>query len=143
MLFVFEGAAEQFSDLRRGERIQDVNLGTGEKRRDHLEGRILRGCPDEDNVAGFDVRKKGVLLGFVEAVNFVDEDDGAMAGAGFLFGDGHDLFYLLDARENGAEGDEFGAGQTRDKAREGSFAAAGRSPEKHGAKIVVFDLDAQ
>ncbi len=84
-----------------------------------------------------------VLLGFVEAVNFVDEDDGAMAGAGFLLGHGHDFLYLLDAGEDGAEGDKLGAGQARDEARERGLSAAGRAPEEHGAEIVVFDLNAK
>ena len=36
-------------------------------------------APMKSDVAGFDVRQEGVLLGFVEAMNFVDEDDGALA----------------------------------------------------------------
>ena len=109
MFLVVEGAAEKLGDLRRGQRIEDVDFGAREKRRDHFEGRILGGRADEDDVAGFDVWKKCVLLGFVEAVNFIHEDDGAMAAAGLLLGYGHDLLDFLDAGENGAEGDEFGA----------------------------------
>jgi len=33
-------------------------------------------APIKDDVAGFNMREKGILLGFIEAVNFVDEDDG-------------------------------------------------------------------
>src|SRR5882672_666112 len=143
MFFVVEGAAEELGDLRCGKRIEDVNLRAREKRRDDFERRILGGGADKDNVARFDVREKGVLLGFVEAVNFVDEDDGAVAAAGFLFGDGHDFLDFLDARENGAERDKFRTRQARDETRERRFSAARRSPEKHGAEIVVFDLNAQ
>ena len=89
------------------------------------------------------MREKGVLLGFVEAVNLVDEDDGAVAGAGFMLGYGHDLLDFLDARENRAEGNEFGACQSGDEAGKRSFPAARRSPEEHGDKIVAFDLNSK
>src|SRR5260370_25290721 len=110
---------------------------------DELKGRIVGGGSDENDVAGCDVGEKGILLGFVEAVNFVDEDDGAVAGAGFTFSDGHGFLDFLDAGENGAEGNEFGAGQTRDESRQRGFTPAWRSPEKHGAQILVFDLNAK
>ncbi len=89
------------------------------------------------------MREKRILLGLVETVNFVDKDDGAMAGAGFLLGHGHDLLDFLDAGENGAEGDELGTRQARNEARESGLAAAGRAPEEHGAKIVIFNLHAK
>ncbi len=143
MLSVLEGAAEKLDDLRRSERIENVDLGAGEKRRNHFERRILRCRADEDDVAGLHVREKSILLSFVEAMNFVDEDDGAMAGAGFMLGHGHDFLDFLDAGEDGAEGNEFGTCQSGDKAREGGFPAAGRAPEEHRTKIVVFDLNAE
>src|SRR5204863_341942 len=120
MLFVRERAAKKLDDLRRGERLEDVNLGAGKKRGDDFERGIFGGGADERDVAGFDVRKKRVLLGFVEAVDFVDKDHGAVAGARFVFGSGHDVFDFLDAGENGAEGDEFGARETGNKASEGA-----------------------
>src|SRR5258708_24914058 len=88
---------EEFDDLRGGVGFEDVDLGAGEKRGDDLERGIFGGSADEENVAGLDVRKEGVLLGFVEAVDFVDEDDGAEAAAGFFFGFGHDFFYFFYA----------------------------------------------
>ena len=76
-------------------------------------------------------------------MNFVDEDDGAMAGAGFLLTHGHNFFDFLDTSKNGAERNEFGTCQTRNEAREGGLSTAGRAPEEHGAEIVVFDLNAK
>ena len=111
--------------------------------RDDFEGGIFSGGADEEDVPGFDVREEGVLLGFVEAMDFVNEDDGALAGAGFAFGVGHDFFNFFDAGGDGAEGDEFAFGEARDEAGEGGFAAAGRSPEKHGGEIIGFDLHAE
>jgi hypothetical protein len=60
-----------------------------------------------------------------------------------LFGHGHDFLDFFDAGENGAEGNEFGTRKARNEARECRFSAAWRSPEKHGAEVVVFDLNAK
>jgi len=65
VFFVVQGAPEKLDDLRRGERLENVNLGTGKQRRNYLEGRILGGRADKDDVAGFNVREKGILLSFV------------------------------------------------------------------------------
>ena len=143
MLLVGNGAAKQFDDLRRGERIEDVNLGAREKRRDHFERWIFRGGADEGDVTSLDVRKEGILLSFVEAMDFVDEDDGALAGVGFVFGGGHDFLDFLDAGEHCAEGDKFRSREARNQARESCFAAARRTPQQHRGDFVVFDLLAQ
>src|ERR1700758_703496 len=105
---------QEFYDLRGGVCFEDIDFGSGEKRGDDFEGGIFGGGADEENVAGFDVREKGVLLGFVEAVDFIDEDDGAEATAGFSFGFGHDFFDFFYAAGDGAEGDEFGFGEAGD-----------------------------
>src|SRR5258708_32359140 len=97
---------EEFDDLRGGVGFEDVDLGAGEKRGDDLERGIFGGSADEENVAGLDVRKEGVLLGFVEAVDCVDEDDGVEAGGGFFFcfvADFCYLFYYCGARAEGNE----------------------------------------
>src|SRR5690242_15672447 len=143
VLFIGEGAAEKFDDLRSGQRFEDVDLGAREQRRDHFEGRIFRGSADENDMTGFDVGKEGVLLRFVEAVDFVDEDDGAMPAARFEFGGGHDVLDFLDAGQDRAEGDKIGFGEAGNQTGERGFAAAGGAPKKHGAEIVGFDLHAQ
>src|SRR5260370_19776300 len=58
VFFVLEGAAEKLDDLRRGERIENVDFGAREKRRDHFERRILRGRAGEDDLARCDMREK-------------------------------------------------------------------------------------
>jgi hypothetical protein len=61
--------------------------------------------------------KKRVLLGFVEAMNFVNENDGASAILPSPFGIGHDLLDLFDTGKNSAEFDEFRAGHVGDDLR--------------------------
>src|SRR5882757_6659960 len=115
---------EEFDNLRSCVGFEDVDLGAGEEGGDDFEGGIFGGGADEENVAGFDVREEGVLLGFVEAVDFVDEDDGAEAGAGFFFGFGHDFFYFFYAAGDGGERYEFDFGEPGDEASERGVAAA-------------------
>jgi hypothetical protein len=50
-----------------------------EERTDDLEGWILGRRPHQDDGAPFDMGKKGVLLGLVEPVDFIDEEDRAPA----------------------------------------------------------------
>lgn len=47
--------------------------GSREKGGDDLERRILGGGANKNESAVFDVREKGILLGFVEAVDLVEE----------------------------------------------------------------------
>src|SRR5207245_1794044 len=104
---------------------------------------MFRGRTEINDVGSFDVRKESILLGFVEAVNFIDEDDGAIAGFGFQFGSGHDFLDFLDAGQDRAERDEAGFGEPRNQTSESGFPAAGGAPEKHGAEMVRFDLNAE
>ncbi len=92
---------------------------------------------------GFHVRKKRVLLRLVEAMHFVDEHNGPLAGARFALGIRHHFFNFLDAGEHRAERNKFRAREPRNQARQRGLAAARRSPEEHGAEIVIFNLHAQ
>src|SRR5712692_622174 len=143
MLLIGDRAAKELDDLRRGERVENIDLGARKERRNHLERRILRCRANKSDVAGFDIGEEGVLLRLVEAMHFVDKDDGALASARFVLGRGHDVLDFLDAGEDGAEPHEFPTREASDETREGGFAAARRAPEEHGVKVVVFDLHAK
>ncbi len=73
--------------------------------------------------------QEGVLLGFVEAVNLVDEDDRACAVLAGAFGVGHDLLDLFDPGQHGGKFDKIRLSHVGDNLRERSFARARRSPE--------------
>ena len=123
--------------------MQRVDAAAGEQRGDDLEGRILGGGADESDRPVLDVGQEGVLLGLVEAVDLIDEEDGAGAEAGGLFGVDHDLLDLLDAGEDGGELDEGGAGGFGDNFGEGGLSDSGRTPEDHRGGVVALDLHAQ
>ena len=70
-----------------------------------MEGGVFSGGADEDEGAVFDVGQEGVLLGFVEAVDFVDKEDGFAAQTAFLLGlkDGFAHFFNAGEDDGGAD----------------------------------------
>ena len=138
-VFVGESPAEQADNFFVAERLQRVDAGAGEQGRDHFKGRIFGGGADQGDGSSLDVGEKSVLLGLVEAMHLIDEYDGALSQAMRVLGGGHHVLDFADAAEHGAEGHEFGLRAARDQPREGGFAAAGRTPQNHGAEIVALD----
>ena len=123
--------------------LQHVNAAARKQRAVDLERRILGGGADQADVAFFHVGQKGILLRFVEAVNLVDEDDGARAVLAGAFGVGHDLLDFLDPGEHGGELDELRLGHAGDDLRQRGLAGARRSPEDERTGVVALDLRAQ
>ena len=83
------------------------------------------------------------MLRLVEAVDFVDEDDGAGAVLAGALGVGHDLLDFLDAAHDSGELDEVGVGHAGDDLGQRGLADAGWPPEDKRAGVVALDLDAQ
>ena len=130
---VGEGALEESADVFGGEGIEAVDAGAGEERGDDFEGGVFGGGADEADDAVFHGVEDGVLLGFVEAVDFVDEEDGGEAGvAAGGFGAGEDAANIGDAAGDGGEGFEAGVDFGGEGAGDAGLAAAGRSPEDAG-----------
>ena len=99
---------------------QGEDAGAGEQRRDDLERGVLRRRPDEDDRAVLDVGEDDVLLGLVEAVDLVDEEDGALGVHGApLPGGLGDAAEVGDAGGDGGDGLEVGAGEAGDEVRQG------------------------
>ncbi len=59
------------------------DAGARQQRRVQFERRVFGGGTDKGDGAVFDVRQESVLLALIEAVHFVDEQDGA-AGVAIL-----------------------------------------------------------
>ncbi len=140
---VGERALEEGDDLGVGELLQRVDAAAGEQRRIDFERGILGGGADEADGSALDPWQEGILLGAVEAVNLIDEEDGAGAPGGGFFRVGHDLLDFFYAGEDGGEFDEGGFGGFGDDFGEGGFADAGRAPEDHRRGVVAIDLDAE
>ena len=76
-LGVGQRPAHERLELRLGQALEHVHAAAREQRRVHLERRVLGGRADQGHGAPLDVRQERVLLGLVEAVDLVDEEDRA------------------------------------------------------------------
>jgi hypothetical protein len=140
---VGESSLQEYDDLIFSERLQHVDARAGEQCAVNFKGWIFRGRTDQADAAFLYVRKKCILLSFVEAVNFVDEDNGACAILPGALGVGHDLLDFFDPGEHGGELDELRFRHVGDNFCERSLASAGRSPEDERPGVVALDLNAQ
>ena len=137
---VVQRPVENHAQVSHCQTVQHEHLRPRQQRGVHLERRVLGRGSDEDDVAGFDTRKEGVLLRFVEPVDLVDEHDGAAArGAAQSLRFGHDLADFLDARHDGAERHELGARRVGDDPRERCLASARRTPEDERLEQIALD----
>src|SRR5277367_3676474 len=138
-----ERAAQEHHNLIFGQRLQYVDSAAGEQRSVDFERRIFGGSADQANAAFFDMGEKGILLRLVEAMNFIDENDGSGAVLASAVGVAHDLLDLLDPDHHGGKSDEIGLGDAGDDLSESGLARARWSPEDHRGRIVALDLHAQ
>ena len=141
---VGEGAQHQGAEVGGGERLEAEQGGARQQRAGEGEVGVLGGRPHEDEQALLHVGQQGVLLGAVEAVHLVEEQDGALA---VLTGPGRgplgDLPDVLHPGGHRGERFERLAGGAGHEAGDGRLAGAGRSPEDHRRQAVGLDQDAQ
>src|SRR5262249_19073241 len=137
-------AAEDLDDLRLAERTQHVHAAAREQRAVYFERRILGGGADQYDRALLDVRQEGVLPGAIEAVELVEEEDGAPAALSSLgLGLSDDLTDLLDAGQHGGERHEARPGDVRHERRERRLARPGWTPEDHRMELAALECSAQ
>ena len=81
LVLIRQGPAQEDENLCFLEGLEDEDPGPGQQRPDDFEIGVFGGGPDEGDEPFLHVGQQGVLLGLVEAVDFVDEEDGAAAPA--------------------------------------------------------------
>ena len=135
--------AQFFDEFVFAQRLQVEDAQAGEQGVVEMEGGVFGGGADEDEGAVFDVGQEGVLLGFVEAVDFVDKEDGFATQAAFLLGLKDGFAHFFDAGEDGGEADEARVEGVGEEQGKGGFAAAGRAPEQHGEGLLLGDGDGE
>ncbi len=136
--------ARRVATASRGQGLQHVDLRSREQGGVHLERGVLGGGADEDDVAGLDAGKEGVLLGLVESVDLVDEQDRPPAPVRpRRRRPRQHPADLLDAGEDGAERDEPRGRHVGDEPGQGGLAAAGRAPQDDRPQRVALDRLAQ
>jgi len=143
-LGVGEGPAQQQQNVFLAERLEPENGAAAQERRVQGEERVLGRGADENDDPLLDIAEEDVLLSTVEAMQLVDEEDGA-ATAGFearagLFEGRADV---LDAAGGGVELGELGLGQAGNDAGQRRLADAGRTVEDDALEAVGLDHAAQ
>jgi hypothetical protein len=127
-----------------GEPFQRDHKAAGEKSVVEGKGRVFRRGAKKDDGALFHIGEKSILLGFVEAVDFVEEEGGrgggsAVASASF-FESGTNIF------EGGGDGGEMEQGELKlssKKASQTGFPGAGGTPENGGTEAASLEQSGQ
>ncbi len=139
-----ERASEQFRQVLVGERLEYVDRRTRQQRAVDFERRIFGGRADESHQSALDERQERVLLRLVEAVDFVDEQDGRAPGLlEHVLGMRDGIADILDAGKNRRERNELGIEGLRHESRQRGFAHARRTPQDHRMQLSRLVGDAQ
>ena len=139
-----EALAQQRGDGPGVEGLEPEQGGARQQGGVDLEVRVLGGCAHQHQEAALDRGQQGVLLGLVEPVDLVEEQDRALSPLPQPLGRlGDDLAHVLDA---GGHGRELLVGLGRvpgDHLGERGLARARRPPEDGGRQAVGLDQHPQ
>jgi hypothetical protein len=126
------------------ETIEDIDPYSRQQRIVEGKARIFRRRADEGQHPAFDMRQKRVLLGLVEAMNFIHEQH----GAALLFAPErlrplHRRPEFAHPGHHGREPDQLSLAGTGQQFRQGGFTRAGWSPQHHRMGLSTLDRGAQ
>jgi len=79
-LRVAQRPVEQLEQIGLFERPEFENLGAGNQGGVDKEEGVVSGRPDQADHTGFHIGQQHVLLGFVKPVDFVNKENGELAG---------------------------------------------------------------
>ncbi len=136
-----QGLGPVQQQVERGvvEALQHIDLRAGQQGPVQLKAGVLGRGPDQGDDALFDKGQEAVLLGAVEAVDFVNEQKGLLAGRTPHPRGLEGLLQVSDAREDRADRLVFIARRPGQQAGNGRLAGAGRAPQDHGAQAPCLD----
>jgi hypothetical protein len=137
------GAAQDDLDVAGQKRAQLVDLAARQQRRVDLEVRVLGRRPDERHEPLLDRRQQRVLLGLVEAVDLVEEEDGRLGQLAAVLGALEDLAHLRAPGLDRAELLQGGMGRGGHDPRQRRLARARRPVEDHRVRAALLDGRAQ
>ena len=121
---------KQRFQVRPFQGFEHIDLATGKKRGNDLEGRILGGRPDKSDRSFLDGSEKGILLRFGEAMNLVDKQNRIRGVEEPLaFGFLNDLPHLFDSGRDRAQGIKGTLQLSGDNHGKGGFPHSRRSPQ--------------
>ena len=139
-LLVGERPADDGSDLVVGQRLEPPDAHPRQQRRVDLEVGVLGRRADQRDRPVLDVGEERVLLGLVEAMDLVEEEDAPRAvEVESLLGLGDRGADLDDARHDSGQRREMGADLGREQAGEAGLAGPGRSPQQERREVAAGD----
>ena len=103
-------------------------MAAAEQRRYDIKPGVVCGGSDKPYVTGFDVGQKQILLCLVKAMNFVDEEDGAVLRP--VAGKFQNIADFRNVGKHCAHTDKPAAGFMRYSPGQGGFSASRRPPKK-------------
>lgn len=77
-----QGTLQQGEEFVLGEGLELEDLRAGDEGSVDEEEGVFGGGSDEADCTAFHVRQEDILLGFIEAVDFIDEEEGGLALVG-------------------------------------------------------------
>ena len=121
------------------------NPRAGKQRLVHLKKRIFRGCPDERQQSVFYMRQKGILLGFVPAVNLINKKERPLVvKTSSLLCVCHHSPQLLHSRQNRGNGNKIRGRSFCDQLCQGGLSCPGRTEQQdRGKKTIRLNCPAQ
>ena len=141
---VVEGMVQECENVITLQGFEFEHPSSAQERSDHLERWILRRRADQGDCPILDRVEDSVLLGLVESMNLVDEEDHPREPVSMSrLGVGDHLAQVGDATGDGGERRKAGVGESGDHSRDRGFAAARRSPEDAGRGCVGLDRAAE
>ena len=125
---VGECSADDFQNVVLGQRLQFEDAGAGQQGTVDLEIGIFRCCADQRDDPLFYIRQQVILLGLVEPVNFINEQDSSSVfGLTELDGLVDDLLHVGLAGVGGVDGTEDRVGGVGDDGGDAGLAGSGRA----------------
>ena len=136
---LLQSAGHNLFDVLGRKRLQLENPAPGKQGRIDLERGVFSSRSDQINRPVLHVVQKRILLGFVKAVDFINEKNRSTIHSQILLGPFDGLPHVSNAGRNGTESNKIGFGFSGDETGQCGFADPGRPPKNHGHEIVVFD----
>ncbi len=134
MLPVRQRALEKEPKVYFGETRQAEDPTAGEQGADHFEGRVFGGGSHEGDRPRFHVGEEGILLGAIQAMDLIEEEQ---AGPALLTGlprRRHRRAHFLHSGLDPGKSRELRVDMLRQELREGGLADSGGSPEDAGGQ---------
>jgi hypothetical protein len=127
--FVLQSPLQDVANMISGEVSQTKHLAPRPQCGDDFKRRVFCGGTDEADGPVLDIGQNGVLLGFVEAMDFVDEQNCLALGLRpTAFGALDDFPDVRDTGIDGADLVKLALGDVRHDTGDGGFAGSRRSP---------------